>query len=224
MTFSFSEYYALQLCAVVLWWGLIKATTGKHLYSLCNSSVLTRPSWLPPDKLILLASHKKLVILALPAALTLGAFAHEYIAIRSLVALTVSLYHLCETSFTSRHGEYPVLYSSWARVLPSPYAEAAIFGVAVHFCLSCGVAKCFVGGVAGWVRGDEPPLRPATMTTYLTVYHNSTSSRPLSPELSQWLARHPSLVGVGTLLLECVAVPACLLLPASMRPLGVWGM
>ena len=200
-----------------------QATTGKHLYSLCNGSVLTRPSWLDADKLVLLTSHKKIVILAMPVALALGALAHEYAAIRCLVALAISLYHLVETAFTSRHGEYPVLYSSWAMVLPSPYAEAAIFGVAVHFCLSCGVAKCFVGGVAGWVRGDEPS-HPATMTTYLSVYHNSTSSRPLSATLNRWLARHPSIVGVGTLLLECVAVPACLLLPAAMRPLGVWGM
>ena len=41
------SYYLLQLLAVLLWWLLVRLTTRKYLWDTCNSSVVTRPSWLP---------------------------------------------------------------------------------------------------------------------------------------------------------------------------------
>ena len=118
-------FYALQLLALGLWWVLLKLKTGKHLHDLCNSSVVTRPSWLPAAWLLQLVSCKRSVFLFLPAALALACLAADHVAARVVAALAVSAYHLVETSFTSRHGEYPVLYMAWAMVLPERCARAA---------------------------------------------------------------------------------------------------
>jgi hypothetical protein len=215
--FTHYRFYSLQLASVTLWWCLIRLATGKHLYSLCQGSVVTRPSWLAKRWLLLLASQRKFVVIAYPLSLVLGALGSEYTAVRALVALAVSLYHLLETSYTSRHGEYPVMYTSWVMVLPAHLAQAGAFGVAIHFVLSCGLAKCVVGGVRPWVSD--------AMAAYLDVYYESATSRPASRMLNRWLKRHAALAGLGTIALECVAVPATLALPATARPLvGVWGM
>ena len=62
-------------------------------------------------------------------------------------------------------------------------ARGVALGVAVHFVLSSGVAKLWVGGGPAW-------MAPATMRTYLGVYRSARSgvARPLSPRLSAWLA------------------------------------
>ena len=113
------DWYGLQLLATLLWWALIKAKTGKHLYTLCSSSVCTCPSWLPHKQLLLIAAQKQRIFIALPVALAAGTMAGQFVVVRAAIALVVSLYHLVESSHTSRHGEYPVLYASWAMVLPA---------------------------------------------------------------------------------------------------------
>ena len=135
------SFHALQLAAVAFWL-LLRRMIGKHLYDLASGSVITRPSWLPSSWLLRLVTYKCPVFVALPVALSLAAVAPSVLLARIAAALVVSAYHLLETAYTSRHGEYPVLYASWAAVLPAPYDRAAIFGVAIHFVLSCGIAKC----------------------------------------------------------------------------------
>ena len=213
-------FYSTQLVAVAFWWFLIRLATGKPLYSLCNGSVITRPSWLPKRVLIGIAAHKIKIFVAMPALLVVGARVSDALAVRLAVAAWISLYHLIETSYTSRHGEYPVLWTSWGCVLPPPFDQAAAWGVAIHFVLSCGIAKCLVGGVSAWTG-------PTTMATYLDAYHSSTTSKPASRRLNRLLARPSvaSAVGTATLLLECVVIPATLVLPAWLRPVvGTGGM
>ena len=139
--------------------------------------------------------------------------------IRCVFALATSVYHLVESSASSRHGEYPWLYISWAWLLPDAWAHAASFGVMVHFVLSSGIAKVIIGG-AGW-------LDARTLKTYLDVYRPSKSSPPLSRRVSQEIAARTwmlQLIGAGTILLECLLIPACLLLPPTYRPLGALAM
>ena len=215
-----SSFYSMQLFAVALWWLLIHLKTKKPLYSLCNGSVVTRPSWLPTKYLFRIAANKRMIFLATPAALALGALFPQVQAVRCTVAVAVSVYHLLETSYTSRHGEFPILYTSWGCVLPPPFDQAVAFGVAIHFVLSCGIAKCLVGGISAWTG-------PQTMAVYLDTYHGSSTSTPISKRLNRLLARPAAAaaVGAGTLLLECVAIPATLLLPPWLRPvIGTYGM
>lgn len=213
-----SSFYLAQLIAVFVWSLLLRITTRKHLHELCNGSVYTRPSWLPAPFLRLLLEHKQPVVIGLPIALIIGFLVAEHMAVRLMVALAVSMYHLVETAFTSRHGEYPVLWCAWAMVLPAPYSQAAALGVATNFVLQCGVAKCMIGGARQWAA-------PGTMSVYLNVYFNSKTSRPLSRALNRLLVRFDGLVGLLTILLEVVLIPAALFLPAPLRyVVGVWGM
>ena len=166
------SFYLAQLVVVTIWWLFVRLATKKHLHELCSGSVYTRPSWLPAPVLRSVLQRKTAAVVALPIALVVGAIMSEHLIMRFLVALAISTYHLVETAYTSRHGEYPVIWGAWAMVLPTSYAEAAAFGVATHFVLQCGLAKCMVGGLRHWAA-------PGTMSVYLDVYYNSKTSRPL---------------------------------------------
>jgi hypothetical protein len=140
--------------------------------------------------------------------------------LRFATALVTSVYHLIESSVTNRHGEFPLLYNAWAMLLPEAWAQAASWGIAINFVLSSGIAKLKVGGLA-W-------MKPHTMRSYLGIYHASRSSPPLSKSLNRFIAKRDwatGAIGVGTILLECLAVPGTLLLPPIWRFLiGAGGM
>lgn len=213
-------FYWFQLVICLSWWALLKRVTGKHLYDLqLSAAVLTRPSWCPPQLLLVLHQHRAPVFIALPLALALAAVWDSGVT-RVVVALTMSVYHLTESSATNRHGEYPTLYITWALCLPGPLlASSVALGVVVHFLLSSGVAKLLVGGRA-WAD-------PSTMQTYLDAYRDSQSARPLQPALSRWVAERAWAtrgLSVATLLLECALLPACFLLPPRCRWLGTIAM
>ena len=210
-----SYFYGSQLACLLAWWCVVRVVTRKHLYDLCAGSVLTRPPWLSERTILRLHERRRTAFVALPCALALASLKPSLLA-RLVVALSMSLYHLTESSATNRHGEYPLLYNAWAMVLPERLAHAASFGIAVHFVLSSGIAKLWYGGLE-WCS-------PHTMAVYLDTYRPSKSSPPLSRGLSTWLARRAwatRAIAVGTVALECVVVPATLLLPsAAVRRVG----
>ena len=204
-----SYFYGSQLACLLAWWCVVRVVTRKHLYDLCAGSVLTRPLWLSERTILRLHERRRTAFVALPCALALASLKPSLVA-RLVVALSMSLYHLTESSATNRHGEYPLLYNAWAMVLPGRLAHAASFGIAVHFVLSSGIAKLWYGGLE-WCS-------PRTMAVYLDTYRPSKSSPPLSRGLSAWLARRAwatRAIAVGTVALECVLVPATLLLPSA---------
>lgn len=162
------SFYRTQLVFVLVWWLVVRLTTGRHLHALADSSVLTRPSWLPVGVLLWMHEQRKLLFAGLPLALALGAIAPGSTSVRALVAAAVSAYHLTETSATNRHGEYPILWNAWVMLLPAEHAHAGLWGVAIHFVLASGVAKCWVGGW-GW-------LQPQTMAFYLDVVRGGPGS------------------------------------------------
>lgn len=154
-------------------------------------------------------------------SLGLGCWGGEKLGIRVFAAAVMSLYHLVESSVTCRHGEYPILYNTWAMCFPSEYASAFSWGIAIHFIMSTGIAKIIVGG-RHW-------LAPGTMKSYLTVYSNAKMklSRPLAPDLNRWACRRPwvtRLISLSTVFLECILVPSTAFLPPSHRWIGSSGM
>ncbi len=214
-----SSFYASQLACLLVWSGLVRVMTGRHLHALCAGAVLTRPPWLSARWLLLLDKHRSSVFAALPVVLAVAAVWPSSWPVRLIAAVAVSLYHLLESSGTNRHGEYPLLYNALGMLLPADHAHAFALGVAIHFVLSSGVAKLQYGGRA-W-------LEEGTMRVYLDVYRSSSSGPPLSRALSQWLSRRAwatRTIARATVLLECVLVPAALLLPPAWRPLCCWAM
>ena len=202
-------FYSLSFAAFTTWWVLVRLSTGQHLHILAMGSVRVRPSWLGRSVLLALTSrsHAPAVFAAVPVAFALGTL-WPHPVVRSSVVAIVALYHLNESSSTGRHGEYPLLYTAVAMLLPEQWASGAAWGVAVHFILSSGVAKLQVGG-REW-------LAPGTMGAYLGMFCESQRRPPLSRRLSRWTSAQPwalRAIAVGTLLLECGLVPATLLMP-----------
>ena len=139
-----TDFYFWQLVAFTLWWVLIFLVTRKHLFSwsAVRGSALTRPKFIPVRFLLLL--HKDWIRSALYCSVPLGLLVgiqlgDSSVWIRLVIACVISLYHLTETSSTHRHGEFPVLYTSWVCcLLPPLYSQAAAHGIVVHFVLSTG--------------------------------------------------------------------------------------
>ena len=213
-------FYVASAAAFLLWWAIVRRLTKRHLYQVSVGSVQTRPRWISASALLALLQYRRPVFLAVPIALlAAAALGQDSVAMRVVAALIYSLYHLMETSVTCRHGEYPVLSTLWALALPDAansrgYAKAAALGVVIHFILSSGVAKVWVGG------GAREWTRPATMRTYLNTYRPSKTAGPISPIASAWVSARPwalTTIGGATLLLEIILVPATLLTGARIR-------
>eukprot|EP00927_Polykrikos_kofoidii_P063495 TRINITY_DN58328_c0_g1_i1.p1 TRINITY_DN58328_c0_g1~~TRINITY_DN58328_c0_g1_i1.p1 ORF type:complete len:430 (-),score=54.16 TRINITY_DN58328_c0_g1_i1:42-1331(-) len=208
-------YYRLQLVCFAGWWAVVRAVTGRHLHAVCSGSVCTRPSWLSTNKLLILHSSRRSIVASVPIMLAIASV-NSGVHVRILVAIIISAYHLVESSISNRHGEYPLLYNAWAMCLPSNYAHAAALGIAVHFIVSSGLAKLWVGGMS-W-------MRPCTMRTYLDCYRGSQSGRgPLNPTMNAWISRRAwasVAVSISTIVLECIVVPATLVAPPTWRHVG----
>ena len=80
--------------------------------------------WAPVRLVPWLVARRQLVFSAAPLALGVAAVSPSLPA-RLAVACCYTLYHLLETAFSSRHGEYAVLYATWAMVQPSVPRQAA---------------------------------------------------------------------------------------------------
>lgn len=85
--------------------------------------------------------------------------------------------------------------------------------------LCAGVAKLWVGGLE-W-------MRPDTMKTYLSIYHNSSSAKPLSQALNRLIVKHDwlcTVIAIMTIFIECIFVPLTLFMPRQWRLCGFWAM
>merc|ERR1712216_302651 len=80
------------------------------------------------------------------------------------IALSASAYNLAESSVTTSHRDYAMVYICWAlALLPDRFAEGAAFGICIHLLASSGFAKLVVGG-REW-------LHPGTMRSILSTYY-----------------------------------------------------
>lgn len=203
---------------------LVKSVSGRQIFDVTQSSVFTRPSWMPISALRKLHNARRVVFVSALASLGAGAFlgddAHVGSPVRVGVAVLFSLYHLLENSMTNRHGEFPVLYAVWALCIPDPhYASALCYGSVIHFILSSGVSKLLVGGPR-W-------LQRQTMQCYLRIYGGSKTAPPLSKALNRRASVEPwvtASISVATIFLECAFVPMTLFMSPPLRFLGCAGL
>lgn len=220
MTHASIEFYRLQSIATFAWWILIRVVTKQSLEVITRGSVVTRPSWMPLKVLMKLQRHRTFIFRLSLLALFVGGWGISCsfldpgnIILRIAVAISISVYHLVESSVTCRHGEYPLMYNALAMCLPTQYARAASWGIAVHFVTSTGLAKLWIGGAAAW-------MSHTTMHYYLTAYAKSkrSLSRPLLS--NTWACRRKWVLqsmAVLTLFLECILIPSTLWMPPSWR-------
>ena len=194
--------------------------TGKLLYDtdVVNGAVTTRPCWMPASLLLYLFKCKKIIYIGAFVLTGVAAFLSEYLFVRVLACVFIASYHMLETASTQRHGEYPIMYNSFAMMLPSNYAHAASFGIAIHFVLCSGVGKLIIGG-RDWCG-------PETMSILLDVFRES-SAPPFSNSLNSLFASRASLsrmTAIKTIFLECFLMPASLFFPPGYRWLMTVGM
>lgn len=206
-----SDFYLLALAFHALYRLLVYKATRRPVHALDWGTVCTRPPLI--SYAVLKAVHEQQAVLCrgLPAILSIAYLVHHLILARLAAALWIALYHLCETSVTSRHGEYPLMQTAWAMVLPPQMAAAAAFGIAVNFIFCTGLAKIRIGGVLGWCAPD-------TMRLYLSLYGASSSRPPAMPWLNRWLVQRDwalSAISASTMAIECILVPALMCLSPS---------
>ena len=214
-------YLLAALCTFAVWLSFSITGSGDFHRRSLSCPVLTRSRFIPLQLLLRLRQTRTYLLIchATPPMLLACAIFPQYFWLRLLATLCFGAYSHAESSATHSHRDYAVLYVLIAlTVLPDSLAEGAALGVCVHFIGSSGLAKLIVGGgVLRWVDA-------ATLGGILATYGklNVVSGGPASASLAAALRRRPilvSLLGGGTLVFECLIVPAALLLPGPMRPL-----
>lgn len=224
---SFSFYFQTSFY-VAVWWILLCCTSQKPLYKATEGAVVTIPSWLPTQFVLLLQKFRPAVFNGATIGLALASSFYNVFEIRILAAVLYTLYHLAETSETNRHGEYPILYAMWAMSLENQHhRHACVWGIAIHFVLSTGYAKIAIGGLTKY--GVPKWIHPDTMSNYLSGYRSARHrlNQPLFPKWNQYIADSNvccSLLAFLTLMLECVVVPGTLLMEPSYRPIATFAM
>eukprot|EP00931_Biecheleriopsis_adriatica_P004682 TRINITY_DN106311_c0_g1_i1.p1 TRINITY_DN106311_c0_g1~~TRINITY_DN106311_c0_g1_i1.p1 ORF type:complete len:453 (-),score=49.27 TRINITY_DN106311_c0_g1_i1:156-1472(-) len=214
-------YYAAQAALVAALWIVVRSFGGGDFFRHgLACPVVTRPSWAPRS--LMLHLHQRHTYLSLcygtPLLMAITAF-YDHAALRLLTAFVASGYALAESSATTSHRDYPMVYISWAlALLPAEHAEGVALGVCVHFVASSGLAKLIIGG-RQW-------LLPCTMRNYLSTYGDLDliNGGPASPWLNRVFCRSdvlPACASLFTLLFECIIVPIALALPPGYVRLGI---
>ena len=236
-------FYALAAGSLLLCWAALSLGPDGDFHRrgrLC--SVATRPSWLPTTVLMgWLSPHRApraYMALCHGAPLVLAAAAlappPAPLALRLVVAAWLSLYQLAEAAVTHSHRDFGIVYVCWGLALaPLRLARGVALSVGVVLLAGSGYSKLRVGGGAAWAR-------PATLRGVLRTYGALplAACGPGSPALNRLLVGDDAggdagagggraallrdlvlgALGGGTLLFECVLVPAgALLLPPPLR-------
>jgi hypothetical protein len=169
-----------------------------------------------------LRRHNFVIFALVPASMAVAAVNSEVLLARLCSAICFSIYHLLETSVSNRHGEYALLHSMWALVLPPSLAHPVCMGTVVNFVLSAGLAKLYIPATArDWVA-------PETMNVYLQTYRFSKTMPPLLPRFTDLLLGSPwalSFLSSATLVVEVLLVPLiALFAPPPYRIVSAWLM
>eukprot|EP00934_Nitzschia_sp_Nitz4_P000056 Nitzschia sp. Nitz4//scaffold30_size153850//131475//132818//NITZ4_002795-RA/size153850-processed-gene-0.22-mRNA-1//1//CDS//3329547315//56//frame0 len=223
-----TAFYFQASLYVSIWWILISCSAQKPLYKVAEGAVVTVPSWMSTQFLLLLQKCRPAAFNGLTVGLALALSFPGVQEVRVLAAVLYTLYHLAESSETNRHGEYPILYAMWAMCLnDDTYRHASVWGITIHFILSTGYVKLSAGG---WTPYGIPRwVLPNTMSTYLSGYGTARHrlNQPLSLTLNRIAANSPTLcttISVLTLFVECILAPATLWLDPSLRPMACYAM
>ena len=113
------RFYLVQFLSSLVWWFLIHRVTKKWPYDadLAKGVVTTRPFWIPGVVLLTLHKIRKWIYLGALVVSGVLVFIPDSYPARVVAFIFIAVYHLLETSSTQRHGEYPILYNSFAMIV-----------------------------------------------------------------------------------------------------------
>eukprot|EP00039_Didymoeca_costata_P021036 m.343198 g.343198 ORF g.343198 m.343198 type:complete len:449 (-) comp22455_c0_seq1:4-1350(-) len=216
-----SLFYGLTCAAMSVRCGCY-LLLGKQLHD-GEKNTSPRPCWPIPVRMLWLCGRQDVLIrFLLPAMLTtfaIAAAAPTLLVARLLAAVSHTFFSMgCAYALQWGHGQYPVLYVSWALVLSllfelGPGFEVAIARAAVTYLyLAAGLAKVCVPASASdyFYTGTMCEL----MSKRIGEEERVSRFNPLFPWLAQILLHSPICLLVitwGMMILELVAVPAMLL-------------
>jgi hypothetical protein len=190
---------------------------GKTLHD-GDKNTSPRPSWPIPPRLLFVVGRRKWFLHVLLVMLT--TFAAAFCADRTLVRLLAALSHTifsmgCAYALQWGHGQYPVLYISWALYFSRLFDLGAQFEVAFaraavcYLYLAAGLAKVWVP------RASQDYFHPATMRELMSKQTNGNTRvcrfNALFPFLSAIFFNNPLLLSAitwGTMILELCLVPS----------------
>ena len=193
---------------------------GRPLYT---SKKWTVPRACVPSAMLRLCGQRRVYFALLIAMLGSFMAASMYPnlwALRLLAALAHTLFSMgCAYALEWGHGQYPVLWTSWALVLlPLPFASAVARAATVYLFACAGLAKLCVP------TSPAEYLHPGTMRLVMGKGGSFENPTPRFEPAWPWLTRRllcaPRLLrcaAIGTLILELVLMPLTFLLSAEAR-------
>ena len=161
----------MQAATLLLLWIAVFVGSGVDFLRLGEklSNTALRPSWMPKSWFLMLlrSSVYRPAAYSIVPYMFFQAFVVEKWLLnlpvvvplsRSLVAFAVTIFHLADSSRTSSHRDYLMLYNCWvlalcgwvnSLVFPSgvdEVAQALALGFCIWYIFSCGVSKVVVAG------------------------------------------------------------------------------
>lgn len=216
---------------------------GKTLHD-GEKNTSPRPCWPIPARLPSLCGHGHVFAYLLPTMLTAFSVAAAYpslLGARLFAAVAHSFFSIgCAYALQWGHGQYPVLYISWALVLSLWFDLGLAFEVSIaraavcYLYLAAGLAKvCVPSSKAHYFR---PETMRELMSKRVEEKERACRFNALLPWLSKVFFSSPVLLsGItwGTMILELVAVPAmlvacqpslakCIAVACVIFHLGIW--
>jgi hypothetical protein len=198
----------------------VRSTPGEIPKSLPNQNRANLSSFRPPHSFLFIPFPSFLSLhsfLFIPSpTLAQASYFHDSQPVRVLTAAIFSVYCLAESAATHSHRDYANMYICWLLALFREDTAAALgLGICIHYVASSGFGKCIIGGGRAWVEAS-------TMRGVLREFssYSLAETGPAFPALNRFVRRQPWLltsISIFTLLFECVAVPAALVLPVGVR-------
>mmetsp|Transcript_114828 Transcript_114828/g.335838 ORF Transcript_114828/g.335838 Transcript_114828/m.335838 type:complete len:491 (+) Transcript_114828:160-1632(+) len=223
-------FYGIQAGTLLALWLAVKAGSGVDMLRLAPqlSNVALRPSWLPRCAFLWTLRRQTYYPCAycLIPLLFLAAAYPTKLALRFAVAMTATLFHVAESSRTTSHRDYLMVYNCWGLTLccgqgSDSIAQALGLGFCLSYIFGSGLAKLFIGGVE-W---GGPGTLQAILQTF--AKKGSKEGGPILRGLNRIVSSNALLAaacGCFTLAFECVAAPLAFVVPMHLRIVYCYGM
>ncbi|CAE7423833.1 unnamed protein product, partial [Symbiodinium pilosum] len=216
-------FYFLQASTLLALWLAVKAGSGVDFFQLSEGLANTalQPSWMPRNIFLGLvskwvyrpAAYGTIPLFFLASFVEASPHAAAWV-VRLLCALAVTIFQLGDSCRTTSHRDYLMVYICWALVV-GLNAQAVAYGLCVLYILGSGLSKVIIGGCRHWIS-------PSTMRAILQTFAQKTPKQggPILGFANRFICRSDllcALLGLATLVFECMVAPSAFFLPLPWR-------